>query len=297
MSELIVTHIAELFGLPADEVKGKLEKEETTKEFFENLKTSNVIYKKDEFDTLLKNKETEYLDRHAKAENINPAIYKRVSGTVKEMTEKNIAKRFGISDYLGLDDLLEKAEAKLKVAPNTDEKDSKIDELKQLVKQVEKEKFDGISAKEKEVDGFIISSVMQSAISDLPIDFEGEQLKIQRDITATMFEKKYILQRKDKKIIATDRATGEVVKDRVGDPVEVSKLLVDFAPTVTKIKTVPAGGRGDGSSANNTNTDLAKVTNEEEFIAMLKAKNIKSGTKESQQLLMEIKKANPKFKL
>lgn len=296
MNETVVNHLSDLYGVPAEEIKAKLEKEETTKEFFENLKSSNVIYKKDEFDKLLANKQAEYLEAHAKAEKIHPAIYKRVSGTVKEMTEKDIAKRFGVTEYTNLDDLLEKAESKLKVAGNSDEKDVKIEELKKLVKQVEKEKSEAISLKEKEVDGFIIGSELGKAISELPIDFEGDQLKIQREITLTMFEKKYQLIRKDNKIMAIDRITNEVIKDRVGDPVDVAKLLTEFAPTVTKLKSVPSGGRGEGSTARTVNMELSKVQNEDDFNALCKEKGIKTFSAEAQKLLIEIKKLNPKFK-
>ena len=298
MEEFIVTELAQLSGVPVEELKETLADETKSKEFFETYRTTNVIYKKDEFDKLLSNKELEYLEAHAKADKIHPAIYKRVDGTVKEMTEKVIAKRFGVTDYSGLDDLLEKAEAKLKVADNSDEKDAKINKLKKLVKTVEKEKEDAVISKSREVDGFIISSVMTSAIADLPIDFEGDQLKIQREIVSAMFEKKYIIERKENKIIAIDRVTGEVKKDRVGDPVEVSQLLTEFAPTVTKIKNVPAGGRGDNSSHNNNTTDLAKVTNAKDWKALLETKGITNeGSKEAGALLAEVRKANPDFKM
>lgn len=295
--DYLVTELSQLSGVAANELTEILADETKGKAFFENFKQSNVIYKKDEFEKLLINKEQEYLDKHAEAKEINPKIYKRVSGTVKEMTEKNIAKRFGITEYSGLDDLLEKAEAKLKVTANSDEKDAKILELKNLVKTVEKEKSEALSAKEKEVDAYIIGSVMSSAVSELPIDFEGDQLKIQREIVATMFEKKYILERKDNKIIAINRDTKEVVKDRVGDPVEVTKLLAEFAPTVTKVKEVPAGGRGDESSQKNKTMDVAKITTGKDFYDYLKEKKINPNSKEAQEVLKVVKKANPKFNL
>ena len=261
----------------------------------ETYQKSVEIFTPDELAKKLKNHADDTIANLGKnGEQLPTHIYNMAKGNAFEAVEKKLAKEHGIMGFDGLDDLVEKI-AQKKVDESgkaTGEKDIQIEELKKLVKATEAEKKDVETNLRQEFDNELIGIRIKDAVGLVPIDADDEELlQNQRTIVETMVKSNFKFERRDGKIVTFDK-DGNLIKDKVGDPVPVENVVNDYSQKWVKVKSDPEGGRG-ASSTEKGNKGLAGVTNEAELEAYIEGQGIDPFSQDALSVRLEWAGAKP----
>ena len=208
------------------------------------------IFTPDELTRKLANTADDAIANLGKDGKLPQHIYSMAVGNKMESLEKKWGKEFEIASWEGIDNLLDKIVNK-KVDESgkaTDEKDKRIDELKSMIKDNDKNFAEEKEALSIGFDNEIINMDIKDSVSIIPIDGDDDEfLSNQRDILTTMFKANHKIERRDGKNIVFNKQ-GELLKDKVGDPLPLSDVVSTYAPKWVKVKSVPDGGRGGSSS-------------------------------------------------
>jgi hypothetical protein len=260
-----------------------------------DFKNSHKIFKTDEFDRLLTNTKTEYIQELvATKDQLPKPLYDRVKRDALSAQEKKIAEKYQISDYEGSEDLIEKIVIKNKNGAPETEKDTEIQRLKQLVKDTEKEYLTKLEEANGKTKTFIVSEKLRTDLHSIELEATDDNaLNEMRGIILTNFNSKYNVSVENEKFIVSDKS-GQVLKDKVGDPRPLSEVLRESIPSFIKVKQ-SQGGRGDFSSQNSSG--LTAIKTKDEYDKLRRERNIKPNSPEDLALFLEVKKANPEFKL
>jgi len=263
MNEKDVTFFSTLLNEEAEAVKGYVEEGSLG----DKIAALNLMGQ-DQVETLKSNLTKQVKESHvselveqAKKGDLNSDLYKVIKGATLEMTEKDLAKEFGVTEYTGINDLVSKA-----ISKNKGQKDdTKIEELNQKVAELQginttlaQEKADAEKSIRSEYEGKILNRDLTDQISAIPFDLTDvedadlEKVTTQRKtIVQTVFDSKYALKFDGDKAIVTDK-DGNVVQNPVTlEPLPVSDVLKTIpAELGIKLKSPESGGRGGKSSGN-----------------------------------------------
>jgi len=233
------------------------------------------IFSDDELDKKLKNHAEDTIANLGKDGDLPQHIYSQALGNGLEKKEKALAKQHGIVEWNGLDNLVELI-AQKEVSESgkaTGEKDSIIAELKQLVKDNDKNHEEALAKQVKDFDNEIIRIAVKDGVSLVPIDGDNEtKIANQSEMLKTMFVSNHVIERKDGKLFVYDKA-GNLIKDKVGDPVPLSDVIQAYAPEWVDVKSVPEGGRG-ASSTEKGNHGVPKFATDAEREAYIEEKEM-----------------------
>ena len=248
----------------------------------EKVKALNLM-RSDEVETLKANltkqvKEThiDELVEEAKKGNLNKDLHKVIKGATLEMTEKDLAKEYGIDAFEGINDLVQKAISKNK--GRTD--DTKAQELAQKVKDLQvinenlvKEKDEAVIGAKSEYEGKILTRDKRDIINHLPFDFsdvdQADLEKItgqRRQIVESVFDARYSLAFDGDKVVVKDKE-GKVIQNKATlNPVPASDVMRQIPIELgIKIKSPEGGGQGGSSSAGSGTAPFKNVAEFNEY--------------------------------
>lgn len=240
-------------------------------------------------DTLKTNLTKEVKESHigelvadAKKGDIPSDLYKVIKGATLEMTEKDLAKEFGVDSYTSVKDLVSKAISKNKGQAD----DTKMQELTQKITDLQgintnlvQEKDDALDAARTEFEGKILKRDKNDMLYNVPFDFSDvedadlEKVTAQRrQIVDSVFDSKYTLAFDGEKVVVKDQA-GDIIKDRATmEPVPALDVLKTIPVELgIKLKSPESGGQGGKSSGKGGSTEFKS---EEDFFAYCKDKGI-----------------------
>lgn len=265
----------------------------------EKYQKSVEIFTPDELAKKLKNHADDTIANLGKdGEQLPSHIYNMAKGNAFEAVEKKLAKENGIVDFDGLDDLVGKI-AQKKVDESgkaTGEKDTQIEDLKKLVKETEAEKEEVKTTLRKEFDDELIGIAIRDAVGLVPIDADNDELlQNQKTIVETMVKSNFKFERREGKIVTFDK-DGNLIKDKVGDPVPVMNVVNDYSQKWVKVKSDPEGGRG-GRSTEQGNKGIDSIVTQADLDAYMEKNNINPVGSEAFDLRMTIRQANPDVKI
>jgi len=186
-------------------------------------------------------------------------LYKPIHGAVLEKNEKTLSKKYGITDFDSFEDLVEKAVSKNK-GQSDDTKLQELEalnaELKEINKNLAKEKDEAEVRIKGEYESKIMSRDMSDHIARIPFDFTDvdedkmdEARKSRQEILASVFASRYKTKYDDGKIIVNDQDGNPIRNPNTLEPIPVSDVLRSVAKDVgMKLKSPEAGGQGGSSS-------------------------------------------------
>lgn len=237
----------------------------TLGEKIKSLKLMNTA----EVETLKTNLSKEVKENHitelveeAKNGSLNKDLYKVIKGSTLEMTEKDLAKEHGITEFDGINDLVQKAISKNK--GQTD--DTKVLELSQKITDLQgintklvKDKEQAVKEAETKANNMVLSRDKRDLVNGVPFDFAGvEQTDLEkvsgqrRQIVESVFDARYSLAFDGNNVVVQDKE-GNIIKNPATlDPIPASDVI-NLIPVELgiKIKSPEAGGQGGSSSGGN----------------------------------------------
>ena len=240
MKENDVAKLASLLQKQPDEISTALENGGVS-EFIDNFVSGNSIMPVGDFETFKANYEKQVVEKLSTSDKLPKVLYDRIKGTVLEMKEKELAQKFDISDFNGIEDLVEKVvQTKAKNPEDVTKLRAKIDELS----ETHRVEVDNLRrANDQRYVDFRINEV----VGQVDIDAEGKMLENQRRILSTMLKNEYGFIVKDDSVVATK--AGEPIVNNKLEPIPLNDVVRDFAKEIVKLKSPDGGGRGEGSSA------------------------------------------------
>lgn len=245
MKQEDVAALAGLLNSSAEEVSQAIENG-TVSEIINGFLPTVKIFPQRDFETLSEN-----LKRQAIAEldktKLPREVFEYVKGSVLEKAEKTLAKQYGITDYQGLDNLVENIiTTKTKTSPDEETK-----ALKQRIVEVENEYKTKLEQERKGFESRFIDTELKRVVSELPIDAEGTKLENQQEIVMAMVKAKFDFSMDNNRIQAVKE--GKPITDRKLDPVPLKEVVYNFAKEYVNLRP-EQGGRGDSSSTNGSRT-------------------------------------------
>jgi len=296
-----VEKLATLFKAEPDVVKAALDEEsgEKLNGILEKFTSETSMFTGDELSKKLENYANEYIEKLVEDKKPIPkSIYNHVKGNAFEAFEKARAKKYGIEEWSGLDDLEDKilsAELIKSGKDNHGEEDAKeIQRLKDLVLKTEDEKKEAITGEAKKFADQLVNRDVNAAVRGVNIDAEGEQLKNMTRVLATMFRDTYVFEFKDDHTVAKNKETGDILTNKVGDPLPLDEVIAGFAPKWVKVKDVPEGGRGGGATVTKTQ-GLKGIKTKGDFMEYCEKNKITPGSKEMFDAMVKVKSENPEL--
>ena len=246
MKENDVAKLASLFKTKPEVLSPLIE--EGLSEFIEKFESSHTIMPVADFEKFKENHKASVVNDLMTGEIPKP-IYDRVKGTVLEMKEKDLAKRYGVDSFDGYDDLVSKiVESKAKNPDDVNKLKAEIDKLT----ATHEEKIKGL---EKGYNDRFVNLNLNKLINELPIDAEGVKLDNQREIVRTMVRSHFGFNIDGDRMVVTK--DGQPITDSKLDPIPPIDVISSYAKDYVNLKSPGSGGRGDGSS---THTSLKSVS-------------------------------------
>lgn len=297
MIENDVTAISQLFGLDKAIVEAS-DKEGTLSVRIADVLKKNYI-NNDTFNTFKGNHKTEVetsyfndLVEKAKKQDIPQDIYKPVKGAVLQQIEREISKKYGVTDFQNFDDLIEKVSKKTSANGQTiPEYETKINELKTANLKLKQEADEAIKTVETRYRTQAIDREKVDFVNKVPHDFSGfkaEELENARlktkNILKSVFDGDgYKLDYDDKNRLVVIDPKGLVMKSTATlDPVNPLDVFIDLAKQYGQKLTSPDKGGQGGKSSEQSSTMFADV---DAFTAYCESKNINPLSKEGLDLL------------
>lgn len=241
MKQEDVTALAALFGSTAENVSTAIENG-TVSELISGFTTNTKLIPVKDYPTLEANLKRQALMELDKT-NLPADVFKYVKGSVLEKTEKELAKKHGVTEYQNLDDLVEAIIA-TKAKPASDD-DSK--RLKDRIVELETSHKTELEKVSKTFETRFINTELFRAVGELPIDAEGDKLKNQQEIVLAMAKQKIDFRMENDQVVAY--RDGKLVSDSKLDPIPVKDVIADLAKDYVNLRH-EQGGRGDQSSTN-----------------------------------------------
>lgn len=249
------------------------------------------VFTTDELAKKLKNHADDTIANLGKnGEELPSHIYNFAKGNAFEATEKKLAKEHGVTEWSGMNDLVGKIAQKQvdESGKATNEHLDKIKELKKIVKDTDEKSEAEKKELRKGFDDEIIGMRVNDAVKLVSIDVDDPEVATkQSEILRTMFKSEHKLERVDGKIVVYDKE-GNLIKDKVGDPVPLTDVLSSFAPNWVQVKSDLEGGRGDSSTEIGKSGEL-KFASEDDRNAYMDKEGINPYKAEGYDFMM----ANP----
>jgi len=240
MKENDVAALASLLNKKPEDVSAALEGDGISG-FIDEFKSGHEIFTSDELTGLKTNLQASFEAELSTRKDLPKPVYDRVKGAVLEMTEKELAGKFGIDSYNGVSDLVNKiVESKAKNPEDVTKLKAQID---QLVEDHSRELEEVKSTNNKRFKSLRLKEFVDS----VDIDAEGDLLNNQREILRTMIESKFQFDVNDNGLVITESPVNHLQKNL--DPRPIPEVFNEFAKLYVNVKSPNSGGRGDGSSA------------------------------------------------
>jgi len=217
------------------------------------------------FETFKKNYKDEVVNQYfnelvegAKKGDVPQELYKPIKGSALQQKEREFSKKFEITEYTSIDDLIEKAISKTtangKPAP---EFEKTISELKTANLHLQKEKEEAVKTVEQQFKARSLERDKTDLISQVPFDFTGtkpDELESKRaktqQILKSVFDANYTLDYDDKQRLVVVDKEGKVLRNTATlDPVSASDVIMNVANEYSlKLISPDKGGQGGSSS-------------------------------------------------
>lgn len=245
MKDIDVTALAGLLGSTAENVKSA-EENGGLSELINGFTGANKVIPVKDYPTLEANlKRQAFMDLDKT--NLPKEVFAYVKGSVLEKTEKELAKKHGIAEYQNLDDLVEAIITTKVKTPSDDE----VKQLKQRIVDIETESKAKLDQVSKTFETRFINTDLLRAVSELPIDADGDKLKNQQEIVIAMAKQKLEWRMEGDRTVAY--RDGKLVSDSKLDPIPAKEVIADLAKDYVNLRH-EQGGRGDQSSTNGSKT-------------------------------------------
>lgn len=247
-----------------------------------------IIYKSEEdFNDFKKNYATEIETKYfsdlvekAKKGDIPQDLYKPVKGSAYQQLERELSKKYDVSEFKDVFDLVDKLKAK-PAASGNEELLKQIKDLQTVNERLQHEKDDAVAEVEKKYKALAIDDKKSSYLNAVPFDFtdvKQEELAARKQKTQTMlksvFDSLYTMDvGADGGYIVKDKS-GEVLKNAATlKPIPAEDVLISLAKDYNmKLLSSDPGGQGGSSSGQSSGT----YKTVEEFEADMAAKGIKT---------------------
>jgi hypothetical protein len=277
-----VTEISQLFSIEKEIVEAS-EKDGTLSQRIKDSLAKKKIYSPDEFDKFKSNyaKEVqdtyfnELVEKTRKGDAPNE-LHKVVKGAVLQQKEREYSQKYGITEYDGFDDLVEKAIRKTTATGNKAETEQLIKDLKAANVKLLEEKDNAVKEVEQRFKNQSIERDKRDLISRVPFDFsdkksdeiENAKTKTQ-NILKSVFDQEYILDYDEKNRLVVKDKEGKIKKNQATlEPVDPSNVLVELAKDYNlKLTSPDRGGQGGQSSRNSG----PAFSNYDEYVTYCKA--------------------------
>jgi len=287
-----VEKLAALLGKEPGVVEKAIE-EDGIGSLIEEFQTSHQVFTAEELARKLDNHFRSEIEKLGERSELPPNVYNVAKANAFAKLEKEWAKEFGIEKWESINDLRDKIIAS-KESGGDDEQITKlqtrIDELKQQVLDESKRADGAVKEAEQKYAQELASRDFNSVLADIPIDAEDETLENQRKILSTMFASEYQMEVRDGQTVVLK--DGNLLTNKVGDPLPLQDVVKDFAPKWVKLKGDPEGGRGGSSTTTKTN-GFAAMKSAEDFWGYIEEKGIKPGSAEMLDEMTKFKEAHP----
>lgn len=241
MKQEDVTALAALLGSTAENVNTAIENG-TVSELISGFTTNTKLIPVKDYPTLEANLKRQALMELDKT-NLPADVFKYVKGSVLEKTEKELAKKHGVTEYQNLDNLIDEIIA-TKAKPTSDD-DSK--KLKDRIVELETNHRTELEKVSKTFETRFINTELFRAVGELPIDAEGDKLKNQQEIVLAMAKQKIDFRMENDQAVAYRE--GKLISDSKLDPIPIKDVIADLAKDYVNLRH-EQGGRGDQSSTN-----------------------------------------------
>jgi len=291
-----VEKLAALLGKEPGVVE-KAISEDTLDSIIEEFQTSHQVFTAEELARKLDNHFRSEIEKLGEKSELPPNVYNIAKANAFAKLEKEWAKEYGIDKWEGIKDLRDQIIAKNGSGKSDDEiakLQSRIDELKQQVLDESKRADEAVKEAEQKYSKELASRDFNSVLAEIPIDAEDETLENQRKILSTMFTSEYQLDVRDGQTVVLK--DGNLLTNKVGDPVPLQDVVKEFAPKWVKLKGDPDGGRGGSSTKSKTN-GFASMKSADDFWGYIDDKGIKRGSAEMLDELIKFKEAHPEINI
>jgi len=292
-----VEQLAAHFNVKPDVIEAGLKEESNLDSVFEAYDKTVQIFTHEELTKKLENFAKDEIDKlGADGQQVPSKLYNRIKGNAFEKKEKELAKKYEVAEWDGMDDLQDKIVTKVKAKSGKadDENLTEIDRLKKLVLDTEKEKGDVVEAAKAEFHEQLIQRDVDITLGRIHIDEEGEKLENQHAILKAVVKGELTFKYIEGKTVAFKGE--EMQKNKVGDPQSLEEVLVPFAEKYVNVKKVPDGGRG-ANSTDDTKTGIKGLKSREDFYEHVEAEEIEEGTEAYLKVMTEFNEANPEINI
>lgn len=292
-----VEQLAARFNTKPDVIEAALEEDGSFDGVFEAFDKDNQIFTSAELTKKLDNFAKDAIDKlGADGQQLPSNIYNLAKGNAFEKKEKSWAKKHGITQWDGIDDILEKiiVQTEAKSGKADDEKDKDITRLKKLVLDTEEEKKDAVDTARSEYHEELTQRDITATLNAIQIDEEGEKLENQKLILAAVVKGEFTFEYIDGKTVPFKDK--EMLKNKVGDPMSLEEVLNPFAEKYVNVKSVPVGGRGSKSTIE-INTGIKGIKTSEEFHEYAEKEGIVEGTEKFLDLMEKFNTEHPEINI
>ena len=240
MKQEDVVALAALLNYTAEDVKTAVDNGGISELINGFLPTVKIMPEKD-FATYSENLKRQAISELDKTK-LPRDVYEYVKGSVLEKTERELAKKHGITEnFNGVDDLVEQIiKTKTKAVPDDE---SKL--LKQRIVDLEKEWSEKLATASKGFEEKFIDTELGRVISELPIEAEGEKLTNQQRIVRAMLKESFTFSLDEG--VPVVMKDGKPILDSKLDPVPIKDVVYQFAKDYVNLRP-EQGGRGSSSS-------------------------------------------------
>lgn len=299
MNELMIKFLAGFMGIESEVLKAAFQKEDGDDSLLKNFFDGKELWTPEKHSEVIKNAKKEGVkDLLKPGADIPESLYNTVKKAVLDKIEKAYSEKYEIEEFSSTDDLITKIIAKRskKDGENNKLQDENL-ELKRKLKEEIDGKADAISNEKNKRLQYIANIALDQEITNLPINAEGDALKINREIARSMFLDQHkidVTEDEEGKVsIQVLNKDGEVIKDDVLNPVSVGTALTDFASKGYVPLKQPDGRGGKSSDTENEDNQL-KGMPENKLAGYIESKGFQPNSEESLKVIREWEKANDK---
>lgn len=256
----------------------------------------NIVHTVDDLAKLISNSNIKFQEEKGLVDpntldigTIPKLLYVKLKGTILQLKESEIAKKYGVEKYDSLDDLIAKLTEKSNNGKGKDPDKDLLNQIDLLKKTVEEKENELKTVGEKAISDAIMTEY-NSSVNKLPLDYDDDTLPKQRELLNAAFMAKHkVVKKGDVIVVLNDK--GEPLRDKLAEPLKVSDVVKSFAEGYGfKFKSDDPGGRGAGSSsgASSTNNNYKGKT----WAEILDSEKLTPNSDASDKVYAEWKAAN-----